>query len=90
MAKKKEQLKFNPGAVITEPGSSVKNKTGSWMSMRPVVDKSKCIKCGRCWMHCPDNAIKITKNGAVVDYDYCKGCGICATECPVKCIKMEK
>jgi pyruvate ferredoxin oxidoreductase delta subunit len=90
--KKKEKLKFNPGAVITEPGSSIKNKTGSWRSLRPVIDREKCIKCGRCWMFCPDMAIKMDKKDgkAKVDLDYCKGCGICATECPVKCIKMVK
>ena len=86
----KTELKFNIGAIITEPGSSTKNKTGSWRSLKPVVNKSKCIKCGRCWTYCPDNAIKVEKDGAEVDYDYCKGCGICALECPVKCISMEK
>jgi pyruvate ferredoxin oxidoreductase delta subunit len=88
---KKEQLKFNIGAVITEPGSSMKNKTGSWRSEKPVINKDKCIKCGRCWQFCPDAAIRMQKDGkADVDYDYCKGCGICALECPVKCISMEK
>jgi len=86
----KQELKFNIGAVITEPGSSTQNKTGSWRSLKPVVEKEKCIKCGRCWQFCPDNAINMGKEGAFVNYDYCKGCGICAMECPVKCIKMEK
>ncbi len=88
--KRKEQLKFNPGAVITEPGSSIKNKTGGWRSMRPIVDKNKCTKCGICWMFCPDNAINVAKTGAAVDYDYCKGCLICVQVCPVKAIVMKK
>jgi len=84
-------MKFNTGAVVTEPGSTVKNKTGGWRSKRPVVDSKKCIKCGMCWMFCPDACINIDKKkGAVIDYDYCKGCGICARVCPVKCIKMVK
>ena len=87
---KKEKIKINPGAVITELGSSIKNKTGAWRSLRPVVDQKKCTKCGTCWMFCPDNAIKITKKGIEIDYDYCKGCGICATQCPVKAIVMKK
>ena len=87
----KDKLKFNIAAIITEPGSSIKNKTGSWRSLRPIVDKSKCIKCGKCWQFCPDAAIKMDKEGkATIDYDYCKGCGICAENCPVKCIKMIK
>ncbi len=83
--------KINIGAVITEPGSSIKNKTGGWRTLKPVINKEKCIKCGRCWMFCPDNAIKIGKDGKPkIDYDYCKGCGICAAECPVKAIIMKK
>ena len=84
-------MKFNIGAVVTEPGSSKKNKTGSWRTLRPEINKDKCIKCGTCWKFCPDNAIKIDKEGkATIDYDFCKGCGICARECPVKCIIMTK
>ena len=84
------ELKFNKGAVIHEPGSTKKNKTGGWRAMRPVIDQQKCIKCGTCWMYCPDNAVKKNEKGEFeIDYDYCKGCGICANECPVKAIKME-
>lgn len=67
-----------------------KNKTGSWRSKKPVVDKDKCIGCGQCEEHCPDNSIVVGEDKkAKVDYDYCKGCGICARLCPVKCIKMQ-
>jgi len=92
MKKTKPTLKFNIGAVITEPGSSIKNKTEGWRSQKPEIDREKCIKCGRCWQFCPDLAIIMDKRDgkAKVDYEYCKGCGICETECPVKCIKMEK
>lgn len=75
---------------MAEPGTSRKNKTGTWRSFRPVVDKKKCIKCGICEGFCPDSCITIEKDGSTVNYDYCKGCGICANECPVKCIKMER
>jgi len=87
----KENLKFNIGAVITEPGSSIKNKTGGWRTLKPVIDREKCIKCGKCWQQCPDNAIKMDEEGkATVNYDYCKGCLICVQECPVKAISAEK
>ncbi|MBW2966232.1 4Fe-4S binding protein [Candidatus Woesearchaeota archaeon] len=87
----KEKLKFNIAAIITEPGSSIKNKTGGWRTLKPVIDRDKCIKCGKCWQQCPDTSIKIDKEGkATIDYDFCKGCGICAAECPVKCIQMIK
>ena len=86
----KEKTKLPVGAVISDAGNSVKNKTGSWRSLKPVIDYKKCNKCKVCWMYCPDNAIKTLKDGSVeIDYDYCKGCGICANECKVKAIIME-
>ena len=84
----KKDVKITKGAVIYDvenKGSSKNVKTGGWRSFKPVIDKSKCIKCGNCWKFCPDNAIK---TDIEVDYDFCKGCGICAKECPVKCIEM--
>ncbi len=78
------------GGIIDKPRSTMKNKTEGWRTFRPVVDSSKCIKCGICEKFCPEGIIDIDpEKGAQVDYDYCKGCGICANECPVKAIKME-
>ena len=82
--------KFNVGAVIEEAGSTIKNKTGSWRTEKPIVDKAKCTGDAICWLYCPDNAIKVVNGKAVVDYDFCKGCGLCAIECPAKAIKMVK
>lgn len=83
-------MKFNTAAVITEPGNSVKNKTGSWRTLKPVVEKATCTKCGLCALFCPDAAISLAKQGIVIDYEHCKGCGICAKECPAKTILMKK
>lgn len=77
------------GAVLLEPGSSLKYKTGDWRAFRPVVDKEKCINCLFCWIYCPDAAIVRREKWVEVNYDYCKGCGICAQECPKDAIKME-
>ena len=82
-----EKIKFNKGAMIHEPGSTEKYKTGEWRTFKPSIDQSKCIKCGMCWKVCPDNAVFIDKDGKFqFNYDYCKGCLICEKECPVKCI----
>ena len=35
-------MKFNMGAVVTEPGSTIKNKTGNWRTEFPKVDEKKC------------------------------------------------
>lgn len=77
----------NIGAVISEPGNSIKNKTGGWRSQRPVKDKAKCTNCGICWQFCPEGCISDKFES---DLKYCKGCGICAKECLFKALKMVK
>lgn len=82
--------KITLGLVATEPGSSRRNKTGSWRTLRPVVDEKKCKRCWLCVIYCPDSAMNKGEKSARPDYDYCKGCGICAAECPAKAITMEQ
>jgi len=68
---------------ILEAGSALNYHTGNWRSRRPVFEKKTCINCLKCWIFCPDAAIRI-KNKKVfkIDLRYCKGCGICAVACP--------
>jgi pyruvate ferredoxin oxidoreductase delta subunit len=92
MAKPMEEYKWhelNVGCVVDEPGSASQYKTGGWRTQRPTWDESKCIKCGVCWMFCPDASIFQKKDGYFdVNLDYCKGCGICMRECWPNAIKM--
>ncbi|MBN1941309.1 MAG: 4Fe-4S binding protein [Candidatus Diapherotrites archaeon] len=89
-AEKNKKLKFTLGAVVEEPGSSIKYKTGGWRIFKPEIMQDKCIKCGTCWKTCPDSAIYQNEKGEFhVNYDYCKGCLICFNECPAKAIKKE-
>ena len=70
------------GASVHEPGSSTKTLTGDWRSQRPVFTRELCIRCGLCYIYCPDVAIHMSEEGyPEFDLDYCKGCGICAREC---------
>ncbi len=90
--KKKESWEELPiGGKIIKPGNSKEYKTGNWRTFRPVTDFNKCIHCMKCWVVCPDNAIKV-KDGKKTgtDLDFCKGCGLCAEVCPVKCIEMKR
>jgi phenylglyoxylate dehydrogenase delta subunit len=61
---------------------------GDWRSMRPVVDRAKCVKCAVCWLYCPVQCV--VERPAWFDFNLktCKGCGICATECPQRAIEM--
>jgi pyruvate ferredoxin oxidoreductase delta subunit len=77
------------GAAVFEVGNAREYKTGSWRSLRPVVNKNQCIRCGVCWLFCPDMSIVRAPEGHFeANLEYCKGCGICAKECPVGCISM--
>ncbi len=77
------------GCTLTEPGTSKRFKTGDWRSQRPVTDREKCIRCGLCWILCPDMAyIPIEDGFFESNLDYCKGCGTCARECPTDAITM--
>jgi pyruvate ferredoxin oxidoreductase delta subunit len=83
---------------IIEPGNSKKYLTGGWRAQRPIHNPGECLwikngTCGRCWIFCPDMAIRLVEKDGVrsyeFDYDYCKGCGICSNECPTSSITME-
>ena len=89
---KRENLtwqELKPGARVDEAGGAVEYETGDWKSRRPVLDKSKCTKCGICFLYCPEGCIQTDSEGYfVADMKYCKGCGICNVECPKKAITM--
>ena len=77
------------GNIVTDPGSATAYRTGDWRSDRPVLDKSKCIKCGLCWLYCPDIAWDPGEDGFFdLNEFYCKGCGVCVVECPSNAISM--
>lgn len=73
------------GGLIDEPGTAAEYVTGTWRTYKPVWDSEKCIQCLRCWIFCPDSAVKVV-DGKIAgpNYQHCKGCGICARHCPPK------
>jgi len=93
-AKTKEDLTWQEievGGVVTRPGNAAEYETGTWRSAHPVVDFDRCVKCGVCYIFCPDAAIYENAAGYfVADLYYCKGCGICPHECPTGAIHMEE
>ena len=92
MTKSGEELTWQElevGSIITEPGNAVEYQTGDWRTQRPTYNHQRCIKCGLCYILCPEGCIKATKEGYFeADLFYCKGCGICAQECWPKAITM--
>lgn len=79
-----------PPGTVAFGGTARQVQTGLWRSMRPVLDFKKCVSCLRCWVQCPDDAVRIDAESRVdeIDLFYCKGCGVCAQVCPVSAISM--
>lgn len=64
------------------------SNTGSWRTIRPVVDNEKCTYCGICALYCPPQCLHDKGDHFEPDLEFCKGCGICAKECPRDAITM--
>ena len=48
----------------------------------PEWDKDHCIRCGVCYLYCPNGAVCRQDDGFFdVNKDRCSGCGICHREC---------
>lgn len=80
-------------------GSALKNivpadKLNRSTVVFPIIDKEKCIGCGRCYVSCFDGghqAITFTDDHTVkVDGSKCVGCHLCSLVCPVNAISKSK
>ncbi|AKG53689.1 pyruvate:ferredoxin oxidoreductase delta subunit [Dehalogenimonas sp. WBC-2] len=94
MAKPENELTWQEieiGAAVTEPGNAAIYRTGDWRSQKPTYDFSRCLKCGICFVFCPEGCIRQNQRGFYeADFYYCKGCGICSYECPTRVIAMRE
>jgi pyruvate ferredoxin oxidoreductase delta subunit len=86
MKGKEITVEIVPGAWVSVPREA--QKTGTWRTLRPVVNEEECIGCRICESFCPEVSIRVVDRLAEVNYDYCKGCGVCSNECPKKAIQM--
>ena len=84
-----EDLELFRKRMLSTPAEGAAGPTGTWRILRPVIHEERCVKCGLCWLHCPENVIS-WEPGKVprIDLTYCKGCGVCSTVCPRKAIEM--
>ena len=80
---------FGVGGVVSTPGNASGYKTGDWRSQWPKWNNDRCIKCGICYIFCPEGCISQNEEGFFeADPYYCKGCGICARECWTQAITI--
>ena len=78
------------GSILWNPAIVPSLRRGNWRSLRPVLDREKCVKCGTCYIMCPDMCYdqQDEEGYYLVNLFYCKGCGICAAVCPKNAIEM--
>lgn len=56
-------------------------------SIPPVIDNSKCRRCGACLRSCVYDAISIQED-TTIDPAKCFGCGLCVTRCKASAMSM--
>ncbi len=84
--KKQDCIKFGSVNPITDDFKI----NDDWRFERPVWDTQKCVRCGICYLSCPDGAIFQNEDGFyAADLTYCKGCGLCIQQCVTGCISLE-
>ncbi len=44
--------KIRGGLLLSTPAEGAGGRTGTWRVYRPVINYSKCTKCGICWLYC--------------------------------------
>jgi len=64
------------------------NPEGISPAIQKMYTESKCIGCGECVDHCPEQACELTDEGVVTDEKLCTACGLCAQVCPARASEM--
>lgn len=75
-----------PGFLSKPAGAFAKR----FLSPRPVVEKAKCIGCGKCEESCAPKAIRVTNRKAAIHYRDCIRCFCCHEMCPVRAIDIRR
>jgi uncharacterized protein (DUF362 family)/ferredoxin len=60
------------------------------LTVKPLINREKCVGCGVCKMSCPEDAITIENGLAVIKYDQCIRCYCCHEMCPHRAVDMKQ
>ena len=85
----KEKLSPEVGCILLKENRAEPFEEGDKPQMIPFWDRERCVKCGICYLFCPDGAIIRVEEGFFdIIPEKCKGCGICQQECWFGAIEM--
>jgi MinD superfamily P-loop ATPase len=72
------------GHIFLKPRVNSKDAVGMPL---PLVEETKCTRCGECGKICQYKAIMPTKTGVLIFPELCHGCAGCWLVCPEKAIQ---
>ena len=61
-----------------------------FIAPRPVIERGRCIGCGKCAEICPQHTIALKNGRAHIDPSACIRCFCCHEMCPVKAIAVRR
>jgi ferredoxin len=82
---RKKMLEYDANTTnmtVKVPGNSPYREWHKIQSQPPATDEYLCIKCAKCELACPMNAISINQK-VTTDSDLCIFCCACVKQCPV-------
>ncbi|WMJ22621.1 DUF362 domain-containing protein [Paludicola sp. MB14-C6] len=62
----------------------------TFLVSKPVIQKRKCVGCGKCAESCPAQVIEIVNRKANINYKECIKCFCCHEMCPIKVIDIKR
>ena len=87
---RKKMLEYDANAAnmtLKVPGDSPYREWHKIQSLPPATNEDLCIKCNKCELECPVNAISINQK-VVTNSDLCIFCCACVKQCPVSARKI--